>query len=141
MKIDRRKFLKLTGATGIGLGLSATDIFTKGTVEASSGHSRVSTAATRLAMVIDIGKLKTDDDYQRIIDACHSIHNVPTIDNPNHEVKWIWTDTYNHAFPEQINEYHPEAFTKKGFPNTTGYAPVYRMQVLYGGLSLRLKEL
>jgi molybdopterin-containing oxidoreductase family iron-sulfur binding subunit len=116
MKIDRRKFLKLTGATGIGLGLSATDIFTKGTVEASSGHSRVSTAATRLAMVIDIGKLKTDDDYQRIIDACHSIHNVPTIDNPNHEVKWIWTDTYNHAFPEQINEYHPEAFTKKGFP-------------------------
>ncbi len=116
MKIDRRKFLKLTGATGIGLGLSATDIFTKGTVEASSGHSRVSTAATRLAMVINIGKLKTDDDYQRIIDACHSIHNVPTIDNPKHEVKWIWTDTYKHSFPEQINEYHPEAFMKKRFP-------------------------
>jgi len=121
MKIDRRKFLKLAGATGIGLGLSAADIFAPGTaVEASSGHSRVSTAATRLAMIIDISKLKTDEDYQRISDACHRIHNVPVLitekEDPKHEIKWIWPDTYEHAFPEQINEYHPEAFKKKPFP-------------------------
>ena len=32
------------------------------------------------------------------------------------EVKWIWTDTYNHTFPEQINEYHPESLRNKTFP-------------------------
>jgi molybdopterin-containing oxidoreductase family iron-sulfur binding subunit len=121
MKIDRRKFLKLAGVTGIGLGLSASDIFAPGTaVEASSGHSRVSTAATRRAMVIDVSKLKTGEDYQRLTDACHSIHNVPTLipekGDPKHEVKWIWNDTYDHTFPEQINEYHPASLKEKLFP-------------------------
>jgi len=119
MKIDRRKFLKLAGCTGIGLGLSATDMF-KGTVEASSGHSAVSTAAVRHAMVIDVRKLQTAEDYQRIVDACNKIHNIPTLipekGNPKHEVKWIWNDTYGHSFPDQQNYYHPEAFKQKLFP-------------------------
>jgi molybdopterin-containing oxidoreductase family iron-sulfur binding subunit len=119
MRIDRRKFLKLAGCTGVGLGLSAADIF-KDTVEASSGHSAVSTAATRYAMVIDIRKLQTAEDYQRIVDACDKIHNIPTLipekGNPKHEVKWIWNDTYGHSFPDQKNFYHPEAFKQKLFP-------------------------
>ncbi len=120
MKIDRRKFLKIAGFSGIGLGLSAADLFLKDTVEASSGHSAVSTAAVRRAMVIDVRKFKTAEDYQRITEACHSIHNVPTLipekDDIKHEIKWIWTDTYNHAFPDQVNYYHPEAFKQKLFP-------------------------
>ncbi len=120
MIIDRRKFLKFAGLTGIGLGLSGFEIFPKDVLEASTGHSTVSTAATRLAMVIDVRKLKTEEDYQGIIDACHSIHNVPTLipekGNLRHEIKWIWTDTYDHTFPEQINEYHPAVLKAKQFP-------------------------
>ena len=120
MSLDRRKFLKLAGLTGIGLGLSATDIFLKNNAEASSGHSSVSTAAVRLAMVIDVSKFRTDEDYKRIIDACHSIHNVPTLipekDNIRHEVKWIWNDIYDHTFPDQKNAYHPVSLKQKLFP-------------------------
>lgn len=118
MKIDRRKFLKLAGCTGVGLGLSAADIF-KGKVEASSGP-KVSTAAVRHAMVIDVRKLQTAEDYERIVKACNKIHNIPTLipekGNPKHEIKWIWNDTYGRAFPDQQNYYHPEAFKQKLFP-------------------------
>jgi len=120
MKIDRRKFLKMAGFTGMGLGLSAADMLFKAPAEASSGHSAVSTAAVRRAMVIDARKLKTDEDYKRIVDACHSIHNVPTLipekDTVKHEIKWIWTDTYSRLFPDQVNHYHPEGFKQKLFP-------------------------
>ncbi|MBI5665359.1 MAG: 4Fe-4S dicluster domain-containing protein [Nitrospirae bacterium] len=120
MKIDRRKFLKMAGFTGIGLGLSAADIFVKDTAEASSGHSAVSTAAVRHAMVIDVRKFKTPEDYQKITEACHSIHNVPTLipekGNIRHEIKWIWNVPYGQAFPDQVNHYHPEAFKQKQFP-------------------------
>jgi molybdopterin-containing oxidoreductase family iron-sulfur binding subunit len=121
MRIDRRKFLKLAGLTGIGLGLSGTNIFLKEIVGASTTllHSGSKTS-TRLAMVIDVGKFESDEDYQRIIDACHSIYNVPTLipekGDPKHEVKWIWTDTFDHSFPEQKNEYHPLSIKEKMFP-------------------------
>jgi len=120
MSIDRRKFLKIAGLTGIGLGLSAADLLVKNTAEASVASHAGSRAATRLGLVIDVNKFKSDADYQGIIDACHSIHNVPTLipekNNPKNEVKWIWNDTYNHTFPDQVNDYHPEELIKKPFP-------------------------
>lgn len=121
MSMDRRKFLKFAGLTGIGLGLSAPTIFMKGAANASKSASHSGAGATnQLAMVIDVEKFKTRADYERIIDACHSIHNVPTLipekNDPKNEVKWIWRDTYDHTFPTQINEYHPLALKEKKFP-------------------------
>lgn len=119
MSIDRRKFLKMAGLTGVGLGLSTADILFKGDAVASSAHSKTM-AKERFAMVVDIRKFRTEEDYMRIIDACHSIHNVPTLipekNNPKNEVKWIWTDTYDHTFPDQKNEFHPESMKKQLFP-------------------------
>ena len=34
-------------------------------------------------------------------DACHTEHNVPDLGNPKVEIKWIWQETYEHAFPGQ----------------------------------------
>jgi molybdopterin-containing oxidoreductase family iron-sulfur binding subunit len=119
MSMDRRKFLKIAGLSGVGLGLSAVDIFGKNIANASVSHT-ASGATTRLAIVIDVNGFKTGADYKRIIDACHSIHNVPTLipekNHPKNEVKWIWTDTYNHTFPAQVNEYHPRLLKAKMFP-------------------------
>jgi molybdopterin-containing oxidoreductase family iron-sulfur binding subunit len=116
MKIDRRNFLKMAGLAGAGLGLTAADILKAGTAQASSSaiHSR-SSSSKRLAMVIDIKKVRNKEDYRRIIDACHSIHNVPDIGNPKDEVKWIWTDKFAHTFPEQKNEYLPGEIQNKPF--------------------------
>jgi molybdopterin-containing oxidoreductase family iron-sulfur binding subunit len=123
MSIDRRDFLRLAGLAGVGLGLSAADLLIRKPADAANimleteeGHG----PATRLGLVIDVKKFRTEADYRKIMDACHSIHNVPTLipekNNPKNEVKWIWTDIYEHTFPEQKNEYHPEPFKEKLFP-------------------------
>jgi Fe-S-cluster-containing dehydrogenase component len=112
MNIDRRKFLKMAGLAGIGLSIGP-DFILMSPAEASSGHGLPS-SGERLGMVIDARKF-TDADYTRIIEACHSIHNVPDIPNTKHEVKWIWTDIYEHTFPEQHNEYLPEGIKEKPF--------------------------
>jgi molybdopterin-containing oxidoreductase family iron-sulfur binding subunit len=121
MSIDRRNFLKLAGLTGIGLSLSAPSILMKSTVDAAKSAAHAGSGETnQLAMVIDVKKLKTGEDYGRIIDACHDIHNVPTLipekNDPKNEVKWIWTDVYDHTFPDQTNDYHPAALKEKKFP-------------------------
>ncbi|MBI4838425.1 MAG: 4Fe-4S ferredoxin [Nitrospirae bacterium] len=110
MSIDRREFLKFAGAStlfGLG-GITAVQELLK----TGAGASQVlvdekALSANRWAMVIDISKFKTEADYKNVIQACHSIHNVPDIGNPKDEVKWIWTDTYEHTFPGQENEYMP----------------------------------
>ncbi|MBI4843378.1 MAG: 4Fe-4S dicluster domain-containing protein [Nitrospirae bacterium] len=114
MRIDRRKFLQIAGLSGIGLGLSAADGLFKGKALASGAHSLPS-SGTRLAFVIDVNKIEGEDGYRRIIEACHKIHNVPNIPNTKHEVKWIWTDSYEHSFPDQPNEFLPEKIKEKPF--------------------------
>ncbi len=114
MKIDRRKFLKMAGLTGVGLGLSGFELVKPGAIEASSANSLPS-SGKRLAMVIDTRRRWMDEDYRRVIEACHSIHNVPDIGNPKDEVKWIWTDKFEHTFPDQMNDYLPGGLLEKPF--------------------------
>jgi Fe-S-cluster-containing dehydrogenase component len=71
--------------------------------------------AKRWAMVVDVSKLKTEDDYKKITDACHRVHNVPDLGNPKDEIKWIWKETYEHTFPGQEHEYLTEGVKHKPF--------------------------
>lgn len=118
MSINRREFLKLAGfSTVLGLtGSSVIDELLKSKADASQVLlDEKALSAKRWAMVIDTSKFKTEEDYKNVIQACHSIHNVPDIGNPKDEVKWIWTDTYEHTFPGQENEYIPEGIKHKPF--------------------------
>jgi molybdopterin-containing oxidoreductase family iron-sulfur binding subunit len=118
MSINRRKFLKLAGvSTLLGLGgISVIDEFLKSGVEASQVlPSSKALTAKRWAMVIDMSKFKTGDDYKRVINACHSIHNVPDFNNLKDEIKWIWTEKHEHAFPGQADEYIKESIKHQPF--------------------------
>ncbi|MBA3060630.1 MAG: 4Fe-4S ferredoxin, partial [Nitrospirae bacterium] len=111
MSINRREFLKVAGVStilGIG-GVSAVNSL-RNRVEASQiSPSPEALVAKRRAMVVDMSKFKSEEDYQRCIDACHRVHNVPLItDNPKHEIKWLWKETYEHAFPGNEDEYLSE---------------------------------
>jgi molybdopterin-containing oxidoreductase family iron-sulfur binding subunit len=61
--------------------------------------------AKRWAMVVDMSKFKTEEDFTKTIAACHSIHNVPDFRKADGsvdkklEIKWIWKTTYEKAFP------------------------------------------
>jgi Fe-S-cluster-containing dehydrogenase component len=115
--ITRRQFLKTAGLTTImGLGgYSLVNAFEQGSFASETEVLHRSLTAKRWGMVIDVDKLKTEADYQKCIDACHRVHNVPAIDNPKHEIKWIWTETYEHTFPGKENKYLPEHIKHKNF--------------------------
>jgi Fe-S-cluster-containing dehydrogenase component len=118
MRINRRQFLKLAGASTV-LGLGGTAIINvlgDDRLEASRFMTdEKALIGKRWAMAIDMSKFKTGDDYRRVINACHSIHNVPDFGNPKDEVKWIWSDTYEHVFPGQENEYMEESIKELPF--------------------------
>ncbi|MFH1674882.1 MAG: sulfate reduction electron transfer complex DsrMKJOP subunit DsrO [Pseudomonadota bacterium] len=103
MENSRRKFLKIAGISVVGLGV-------KPVIDAvaSDGTPKYEPKAEALrgerwAMVVDTRKCK--NDCTDCIKACHTIHNVPDIKNPKHEVKWLWKEKYGHAFPGMEHEY------------------------------------
>jgi len=99
MQNARRDFLKASGLAALALGAKPVlDAF----AGAAPSHSAAA-PAKRWAMVVDTTKCKADcDDCTR---ACHTAHNVPDLDNPRHEVKWVWTEDHEHAFPTQHHKH------------------------------------
>ena len=110
MKNSRRSFLKIASLSVFGLGAGLSLDTAAGTVsEAAAGQgtyteTKEGLKAKRWAMVIDTRKFTSDEDYNRVIDACHKYHNVPSIPTKQ-EVKWLWTDSYDHAFTDDMNQH------------------------------------
>lgn len=102
MDKGKRTFLKVAGLGSAGLYL--------GVKGAQVMANKVPKAEKRAAMVIQT-KLLTADVMNAAMAACHQAHNVAHPTNPNckeappekHEVKWIWEETFDHAFPEQVH--------------------------------------
>ncbi len=129
MDNSRRKFLKIAGLSAIaGIGApAALNSLLGSEVRASSGEaaggSEASMAspagAKRYGFVIDTQKFTEEKDLaQRCINACHSIHNVPdfrsadgSVDKKD-EIKWIWTDPFEHVFPDHSQYKRDEALEK-----------------------------
>lgn len=116
---SRRDFLKIAGLSAFALGTasaltlatgSKASALPAGTAPAKGSYTNEPDAlhAKRWAMVIDTRKFTSPEHFQRVIDACHHAHNVPTIPG-NQDVKWIWTDKYAHVFPDDVNAYMPES--------------------------------
>ena len=118
MSMNRRQFLKLTGVStvlGIGSGAVLSGVAGKALEASHYAPAAEELKAKRWGFVVDVSKLKTPEDYQKCIDACHDIHNVPQFGNPKDEVKWIWTDTYERTFPTSTEDkfMNPELQEKK----------------------------
>jgi molybdopterin-containing oxidoreductase family iron-sulfur binding subunit len=115
MDNSRRKFLKIAGLSAIA-GIGAPTAFSnllQGEALASAptggGHGRKKTVTgKRYGLVIDVQKFAEDHALaQRCITACHTTHNVPDFGNnrdgsknTKDEIKWLWRETYEHAFPD-----------------------------------------
>jgi Fe-S-cluster-containing dehydrogenase component len=109
-KITRRKFFTIAGTAAAAFGLSGKFI-----AEVFAGSEN--TNSQRWAMLIDLREFdKNPGLIEKAITACHSIHNVPSITNKKHEVKWIWKEPFHHAFIEQENEHLPKGMENKMIP-------------------------
>ncbi len=107
---DRRTFLKLAG-------LAALCAAGKGPLSRAVGAAETATAeapkGVRRAMVVDLLKCLEKDDCTACTAACRKAHNVPSIPNPKHEVKWIWQEPFRDAFQEEEAPYAAEALTAR----------------------------
>lgn len=121
MNVNRRDFIK-----GIGGGLivaaagasavTVADALKAAKAEASSTESAGAVkSAVRWGMVIDVMKFQSDADYQKCINACHSIHNVPKFKSLKDEIKWIWKEKYENSFPGQAHQYVNDTVKDKDF--------------------------
>ena len=117
---SRRDFLKVAGLSAFALGTlglagtRAAQAADKPVVTGTYDQPSSQLGAKRWAMVIDTRKFTSQQDFQRVIDACHREHNVPHIEGKQ-EVKWLWTDKYPHVFPDDLNAYLPKKFMDGDF--------------------------
>ena len=110
MPLDRRKFIKLSGLTVLGLaGGSPARIFAQETpAETESEPGIHPLTAKRWAMVINLRECMAHPDCSDCVSACNHVHNVPQFDNKKDEIKWIWKDTFPHIFEDAEHEYLKE---------------------------------
>jgi molybdopterin-containing oxidoreductase family iron-sulfur binding subunit len=62
------------------------------------GRGKEALSAKQWAMVIDSRKFESEKDVEPLVEACHSIHNVPHWDEKRWEIKWLWSAHYESAF-------------------------------------------
>ena len=116
MNNSRRSFLKVAGLSVFALSSGVAGLANAAQV-APGRYERGANAlhAKRWAMVIDTRAFKSAEEYKPIIEACHSFHNVPKIPGKQ-EVKWMWLDNYDHAFPDDLSEHQKPSLLQAQFP-------------------------
>jgi len=118
MSMSRRDFLKTAGISAIAsIGCAAIAGEIQKSIPLNDQRTQKTEVLTkkRLAMVIDMSKFKSADDISKVTDACHRLHNVPHFENPKHEVKWIWTETFEQTFLGQEHKFMTEDMKHKPF--------------------------
>ncbi|NTW35077.1 MAG: 4Fe-4S dicluster domain-containing protein [Syntrophobacteraceae bacterium] len=117
MEKSKRDFLKVSGLCALGLGVLP---LAKGIAAGNAPQVMPNPEALKgqkWAMVVDMKKCweKGKEGCKDCLDACHKVHNVPTIEDPQEEIKWIWTEHYENTFPGLGNPYTNEKLKGKPF--------------------------
>ena len=113
--LSRRRFLRLLGAgAAAGVALSAGAGQAAARVAGTFSGGPQALHATQWAMVIDTRKLQEPERLEAITRACHSAHNVPATPPPQ-DVKWIWHDSLDAAFTDDVDRFLPQDVLHRRF--------------------------
>jgi Fe-S-cluster-containing dehydrogenase component len=106
MDEGRRRFLRKLGTAAVGVGcLPLLD--PARWLHAATPSDAAAPLASQWGMIIDLDKCGSEDVRRACIDACRREHNVPRLPDPEEAIDWIWTEEYQHAFPDQVHAYTP----------------------------------
>jgi Fe-S-cluster-containing dehydrogenase component len=104
MDESRRDFLKMAGYTALCLGGGFPLL--RGLASAQEHTDAAgATGLKQWAMVVDTRKCLEEKVRRACIEACNREHNIPVIPDPKEEVKWIWTEKYENAFPDAVHRH------------------------------------
>lgn len=102
MKVTRKQFLRLIAGSALVAGAGRL-------VHAVSGSEAVksnpASGKKRWGMAIDQQRCRKEKGCSLCSKACHTVHNVPSMPDPAHEVKWIWQEPTVRIFPFQRSAY------------------------------------
>ncbi|MHC4860031.1 MAG: sulfate reduction electron transfer complex DsrMKJOP subunit DsrO [Planctomycetota bacterium] len=107
---SRRGFLKASGACAVGIGCGVPIL---AALASEKGLFDADEDGPRWAMVVDTKKCAEEKGCTKCLEACHATHNVPEIDDPKEEIKWIWKEGFEKAFPTQEHEYLAEGVRER----------------------------
>jgi Fe-S-cluster-containing dehydrogenase component len=110
MIISRKKFLQVTGAS---LLVAAGERLRGGIADGAQDVDPTPAGALtahRWAMVIDLPGCAREEGCTKCIAACNDAHNVPAIEDPAREAKWIWKAPFENVFASQENEFLSAAY-------------------------------
>ena len=118
MDESKRRFLRVAGVSALGIGWCV-PVARAVAAAFQMGVSEHAKRASRWAMVVDVPKCLAAQERgcTACSEVCHSVHNVPKIDSSRQEIKWIWQEHIEHAFPEQADpRYLPTRLAGKKVP-------------------------
>jgi molybdopterin-containing oxidoreductase family iron-sulfur binding subunit len=105
MDETRRGFLKSAGSAALGIGCGL-PLLSGGCRGLQEGAEHETSESSQLAMVVNVQTCLLDEVREACVKACDRAHSIPTsIPDPDDEVKWIWTEEYENAFPDQAHRH------------------------------------
>ena len=114
----RRDFLKIASVSALTLSvspvLSLASTKAKKTDAYSLSKNKKALNGKRFGLVIDTRKLN-EEINEKVIEVCHKTHNVPNNENKRHEIKWVWSEEYEHAFTDLENDFLSEKLKNTPF--------------------------
>jgi len=105
MKITRKEFLGISGACLLALSGKKVLAVLDGADQGEPEQTAANPARKRWGMLIDTKKCAKDQGCTRCLQACDRAHNIPSIANPAHEIKWIWEQPFADLFSSYQTEY------------------------------------
>jgi Fe-S-cluster-containing dehydrogenase component len=106
MSATRREFLRDLGAVALGTG-AVLPLLDPARWLAAQVAGDGAPAGTQWGMVVDLELCRRDDVRAACVEACRHAHNVPRIPDPEERVEWLWTETYQHVFPDEVHAHTP----------------------------------
>ena len=105
-KKSRRTFLKETAGAALGLSCGGSVLTAACSSSGDDSHGG-GPAESQWAMVIDQEKIQNPAVRDACTEACIRAHNIPRIDDPAEEIRWIWEEEYQNVFPDQVHDQLP----------------------------------
>ncbi len=105
--MDRRGFVKIAGLSALGAA-GVTALAKPEDAASPEVPTDAPQAGSRWAMAVDVAKCLSEKDCGECTAACHRAHNVPSLGDPEEEVKWIWKEPFREALPDQHHDYMDE---------------------------------
>jgi Fe-S-cluster-containing dehydrogenase component len=116
MKITRKQFLKISGACLVALSGKKLLAVLDSPVGGKTSSSSVRKVRKQLGMIVDTRKCAKAKGCTKCIEACNRAHNIPFIQDPDHQIKWIWEKPFGDLFSSYETQYLESSLKDESTP-------------------------